>query len=399
MVWVEIRILDEIVYPDVTHDAAVLEFDFVPSADTITWDYVFGSEEYNEYVFAYNDVFGFFLNGTNVALLPDGTTAVSIDNINNYVNADFYRDNAQGGAGGDANNSPFNTQLDGMTTVLSVSSHVIPGITNHIKLAIADTRDYVLDSVVMIRARSFKTAGTTAYTRDDQNRQYAPFTISGPQLGTAASVPAAFDTKGIRDDVTGARIQRAGTLQTSSGSRFDVEIGVSALSNAASSFGLLFTNAHKLTGTNHYSIEWELPTSFYSDAEAQLGDAYYLLLSNRMSSVCGQTCKATDTPQAAWPWDKSILTLTVDTARQIPQGRCRDFLFAGGDAPLNGSWDIVFRSQVIASSGQPNGWDVEEDHTAYGGFIITVPMTATVEQGYIVRVRQPGAQEFPFGLQ
>ena len=380
--------LDRIVAPDVTHDAAVLEFDFVPSADTITWDYVFGSEEYNEYVFAFNDVFGFFLNGTNVAVLPDGT-AVSIDNINNYVNTEYYRDNAQGGAGGDANNSPFNTQLDGMTTVLSVSSHVIPGITNHIKLAIADTRDYELDSVVMIRARSFKTGGAVVYMRDDQNRQYAPFEVTGMQSGGAASIPAGFDTKGTWGNVAGMRVQRAGTLQTSSGSKFDVEIGVSALSNAASSFGLLFTNAQKFTGTNHYSIEWELPTVFYSDAGAGLGGVYSLLLSNRFSSVCGQAGGVADTPQAVWPLDRDILTLAVVTDRVIPQGRCCDFLFTSGDSPLNGTWDIVFRSQVIASSGQPNGWDVEADHTTYGGFTVTAPVTAIVEQGYIVRV-QPG---------
>jgi len=33
------------------------------------------------------------------------------------------------------------------------------------------------------------------FVRDDQNRQYAPFTTTGSQLGAAASVPAAFDTK------------------------------------------------------------------------------------------------------------------------------------------------------------------------------------------------------------
>ena len=42
------------------NDAAVLEFDFVPNSDTIKFRYVFGSEEYAEYVNSYNDVFGFF---------------------------------------------------------------------------------------------------------------------------------------------------------------------------------------------------------------------------------------------------------------------------------------------------------------------------------------------------
>ena len=45
----------------VTHDASVLEFDFVPTSGTISFRYVFGSEEYLEYVGSINDAFGFCL--------------------------------------------------------------------------------------------------------------------------------------------------------------------------------------------------------------------------------------------------------------------------------------------------------------------------------------------------
>src|SRR5699024_3968216 len=48
----------------VTHDACVLEFDFVPAGDTIKFDYVFGSEEYPEFACTgFNDVFAFFISG------------------------------------------------------------------------------------------------------------------------------------------------------------------------------------------------------------------------------------------------------------------------------------------------------------------------------------------------
>ena len=44
------------------NDACVLEFDFIPSGDTIKFRYVFSSEEYYPgYVCTYNDAFGFFL--------------------------------------------------------------------------------------------------------------------------------------------------------------------------------------------------------------------------------------------------------------------------------------------------------------------------------------------------
>ena len=53
-----------------TQDAAVLEFDFVPDAEAVTFTYVFGSEEYPDFVDAgYNDVFAFYVNGTNYATI------------------------------------------------------------------------------------------------------------------------------------------------------------------------------------------------------------------------------------------------------------------------------------------------------------------------------------------
>jgi len=65
-----------------THDASVLEFDFIPTADTLNFRYVFGSEEYPDYVGSqFNDAFAFFVNGPqpnglgqyvdyNIALIP-----------------------------------------------------------------------------------------------------------------------------------------------------------------------------------------------------------------------------------------------------------------------------------------------------------------------------------------
>ena len=58
---------------DFTYDAAVLEFDFSSDSSTdteISVEYVFASEEFNEYVGFIDVVFGFFVDGTNLALLP-----------------------------------------------------------------------------------------------------------------------------------------------------------------------------------------------------------------------------------------------------------------------------------------------------------------------------------------
>ena len=64
-----------------SEDAAVLTFNFVPDASSVSFEYVFSSDEYNEFVGqGFNDVFGFFVNGANCATV--GGQPVSVDTIN-----------------------------------------------------------------------------------------------------------------------------------------------------------------------------------------------------------------------------------------------------------------------------------------------------------------------------
>jgi hypothetical protein len=141
-----------------TYDATILEFDFIPYSDVISFQYVFTSDEYNEYTnTAFNDVFGFFLNGVNVALLPGTSIAVSINNVNGgnplgtaASNPQYYINNDLSDGGGSVD-----TEMDGLTVVFSVDAQVNPEETNHIKLAIADAGDRILDSNVFLKAESF----------------------------------------------------------------------------------------------------------------------------------------------------------------------------------------------------------------------------------------------------
>jgi hypothetical protein len=49
------------------YDVAILEFDFIATSDTLSFDYIFGSQEYFEFENTqYNDVFGFFLSGPGI---------------------------------------------------------------------------------------------------------------------------------------------------------------------------------------------------------------------------------------------------------------------------------------------------------------------------------------------
>ncbi len=154
--------LDQIVAPNPTNDATVLEFDFIPAGSTVTFNYVFGSEEYNEFVnTSFNDVFAFFLNGNNVALVPGTSTPVAINTVNgggpvfgnNPSNPQFYRNNDLDDGGGF-----IDTQLDGLTVVLTATGSVQPGQVNTIKLAVADTTDSSFDSAVFLQGSSMSSA-------------------------------------------------------------------------------------------------------------------------------------------------------------------------------------------------------------------------------------------------
>lgn len=151
-----------------TQDRSVLEFDFSCSGtQTVTFQYVFSSEEYNEYVNStFNDVFAFFLNGVNIALLPGTGNPVSINNVNGGnpftgvgPNSTEYINNHCGQGGLPAYPCAGNrdTEMDGITVVFTATAAVQPGL-NHIKLAIADVGDSAWDSNVFIRGQSFQCA-------------------------------------------------------------------------------------------------------------------------------------------------------------------------------------------------------------------------------------------------
>jgi len=141
-----------------TYDSTVLEFDFIPNNNVISFQYVFSSEEYNEWVnSSFNDVFGFFLDGVNIAKIPGSDVTVSINNVNNGNPYGYNVSNPQYFVNNDLSDGGGNiaTEMDGMTVVLSVQASVTANQSHHIKMAIADAGDRILDSNVFIKAGSF----------------------------------------------------------------------------------------------------------------------------------------------------------------------------------------------------------------------------------------------------
>ena len=151
-------------------DNAIIEFDFVPSGDSISFEYTFASEEYLEYVNAgYNDAFGFFLSGpgifgpfdndaVNLAVVPGTFSYVSVNSVHPGSNALYYQDNGNGFSAPYVN-SNYYIQFDGFTRGLSARAQVQCGQTYHIKLAIGDVGDPNWDSGVFILGGSFTSTG------------------------------------------------------------------------------------------------------------------------------------------------------------------------------------------------------------------------------------------------
>lgn len=142
-----------------TQDATFIKFNFTPTTDNISFRYLMASEEYDgstECMFA--DGFAFLLrevgstNYTNLAVLPDGVTPVSVTNINNAgacaANTDFF-----------AGYNIGETNFGGRTEVLTATAPVTANTTYEIKLVVADQGDTQFDTSIFIEAGSFNLGG------------------------------------------------------------------------------------------------------------------------------------------------------------------------------------------------------------------------------------------------
>ncbi len=164
------------------YDRSGLEFDFIPLQPTVTFRYVFASEEYCEFVGAdFNDIFGFFISGpglngpfsdgaVNAATIPGTSQPVSINNVNFATNASFYLDNefpsvrsfANCGGGNDTGPRFDLIEYDGQTVVLTATIELQICETYHIRLLVGDVEDGDLDSAVFLEAGSFDLGGSVS---------------------------------------------------------------------------------------------------------------------------------------------------------------------------------------------------------------------------------------------
>jgi gliding motility-associated-like protein len=145
-----------------TNDKCILEFDVFAPTDELVFDYMFGSEEYNELVnnpFNAYDVFAFLISGPgitgekNLAYIPNTTTPITVNTVNFTTNSAYYMNNTPSDPFGPAINEKI-LGYDGHTTILQAQTTVQACEWYHVKLMIADAFDRMFDSGVLIEANS-----------------------------------------------------------------------------------------------------------------------------------------------------------------------------------------------------------------------------------------------------
>jgi len=181
---------------DTSNDVTSLTFQFrTESVANLNFNYIFASEEYNEFVNSFNDIFAFLLtpdtnaandqhdagNTYNIATIPNTTagsttgavsgfisngSVVSIDNVNigdsndgaaaTPVNPSLFVNNDVNAI--DPNfvpTDPENHQFDGRTVSLTAEFENLPAGIHEITLIVADANDSLLDSAVFLEQDTF----------------------------------------------------------------------------------------------------------------------------------------------------------------------------------------------------------------------------------------------------
>jgi len=131
------------VFQTQSYDATTLSFDFTvtdPAAVSVSFDLVFGSDEFPEWVDQFVDSAIVMVNGVNYALFNhDPNHPLSV--VSSNLAAGYFQDNA-------GNVLPI--EYDGVSHVLKIVAPIIPGATNHITIGIADTGDHIYDSGIFL---------------------------------------------------------------------------------------------------------------------------------------------------------------------------------------------------------------------------------------------------------
>ena len=370
--------LDLVVGPiDYTNDAAVLEFDFVPTSDVISFKYVFGSEEYLEFVTSFNDAFGFFLSGPNpsggnyidqnLAIVPGTTnTPVSIFNVNNISNSTYYVDNGTG-ATAPQNSDPTVIQFDGFTTPLTATAAVNCGDTYHIKIVVADVNDFAYDSGVFLEAGSFYSPPlsiiddlgidstvmnipcnsiVTLTASGGLGATYQWFDSTSLVISTSSSITVGEGMYVVSADISGCAVL-SDTLIVIEGDFPTVDLGIDTVIACNSSY-MLIPNISG--GTAPYDFSWSNGSTLSSQ---NLGQGNYNLIVSDLFG-CGDTSSISITydlpPVVDLGSDYTIECNTITSLIPNVIGGTQPYTYIWSDGSINSSLAISEGSYSLTVS-------------------------------------------------
>jgi hypothetical protein len=172
-----------------TVDATTLAFNFTTNTNSVYFlNYVFASQEYRQFVGSqYNDVFGFFIDGVNIAKVPGTNQPVSINTINDGgnglpaggINPNLFINNT---------NNARTLEFGGLTVPLTASVlNLSPGV-HSFKLAIADVGDAGLDSAVFLASNGISSTPVYGGSVVPPTSVPEPLSIVGTLIGGAAAL-------------------------------------------------------------------------------------------------------------------------------------------------------------------------------------------------------------------
>lgn len=140
-----------------------MEFEIIATSDTLSFNYVFASNEYESFEnTVFNDVFGFFISGpgisgpyssppqypngsVNIAVVPNSSPdlPITISSVNSNLNSEYY-----------IQETNFNNGIRGYTTKLESKIDVQCGETYHLRIAIGDGTDFGVTSHIFLESNS-----------------------------------------------------------------------------------------------------------------------------------------------------------------------------------------------------------------------------------------------------
>jgi len=145
-------------------NASVLEFDFTPISSQFGFDFIFASEEYGNFQCQFSDAFAFLLTNlntgvtTNLAVVPNTTTPISVVTIRDYLyNSSCNSQNSGyfGKYNGGSSALGSATNYNGQTVLMNAHAVLTPNVPYHVKLVIADRTDSLSDSAIFLSSNSF----------------------------------------------------------------------------------------------------------------------------------------------------------------------------------------------------------------------------------------------------